>query len=145
MFLQFGTMQSAARILITCIFACTFILKISNVFLLFFLSKSIFVLYLDDNFVISCVKKMKSLFSSSPFFLDMAMKTSMSAVSSPFSSFGSSVSDSSDEKNRIDKLQEELINVQVSILHTYIHTHLIYVYASEKFIIINFVKLFFAI
>lgn len=66
----------------------------------------------------------------------MAVKTTMSAVSSPFSSFGSSVSDSSDEKNRIDKLQEELINVQVSILFTYIFicmpNHMSCVCVSEK-------------
>lgn len=81
----------------------------------------------------------------------MAMKTTMSAVSSPFNSFGSSASDSSDEKNRIDKLQEELINVQVSILFTYVftcmHTDMscVCVSGKKKSFIINFLKLFLAI
>lgn len=45
--------------------------------------------------------------------IDIAMKTTMSAISSPFSSSATSASDLNDERNRIDKLQEELINVQI--------------------------------
>lgn len=59
---------------------------------------------------------------------DIALTTVMSAASSPFISSASSGSESSDEKARIDKLQEELINVQVwwnkiflyAILHNFL-------------------------
>ncbi|KFM58587.1 Dynamin-like protein, mitochondrial, partial [Stegodyphus mimosarum] len=48
---------------------------------------------------------------SSPLPLDMALHTAMSATSTPLS--GSSSSSDKEEKTRIDKLQEELINVQI--------------------------------